>query len=179
MNEFLNNIQAILKILSQTPKQLYINLFKGLNVSLSDIIKKYKKYINLENNFNKQTINDTDNIQNITKKINILLNDWNNFVIKIRSEMMKIIENNINKEKNDIIKNINENKIKAINDNIFKLEQQLITVKNNSINESIRQMENNLNQQKESALRDIPYYNRNEASSKIDKEISRRKEEMI
>ena len=179
VNEFLNNIQAILKILSQTPKQLYINLFKGLNVSLSDIIKKYKKYINLENNFNKQTINDTDNIQNITKKINILLNDWNNFVIKIRNEMMKIIENNINKEKNDIIKNINENKIKAINDNIFKLEQQLITVKNNSINESIRQMENNLNQQKESALRDIPYYNRNEASSKIDKEISRIKEENI
>ena len=29
VNEFLNNIQAILKILSQTPKQLYINLFKG------------------------------------------------------------------------------------------------------------------------------------------------------
>ena len=57
------------------------------------------------------------------------------------------------------------------------MENQIITVKNKSIDDSIRKMEENLNKQKEEALKNIPYYNRNEASAKIDKEISRIKSE--
>ena len=177
IDEFIKNTQSILKILSQTPKQLYIQLFLTLKKSVEDIIKRHKEHINFEYKLKSKDINESENIETITKKINFLMDECNSVSNKLKYDLKNLIENNINKEKDEIFKKIEKSKNEAINKEISNLENQIITVKNKSIDDSIRKMEENLNKQKEEALKNIPYYNRNEASAKIDKEISRIKSE--
>ena len=84
-----------MKILSQTPKQLYIQLFLTLKKSVEDIIKRHKEHINFEYKLKSKDINESENIETITKKINFLMDECNTVSNKLKYDLKNLIENNI------------------------------------------------------------------------------------
>ena len=179
IDEYLNNIQAFLKLLIKVPKLLLSQLFKSIEKSLKDIINEHNKLYNLKYEIKAKNIDNILNISDIKKEILILIEDFNNVTYQIKNKSKQMLEDSIKKEKSNLLNEINKNKEIAFKDREKKLNDEISDVKSNSIIESIKQMEQNLNTEKEKALQNVPYYNRSEAITKIDNEIAKIKQENI
>ena len=177
VDEFLNNIQIILKLLSQTPKILYTKLFKTIRESLTTIINEHNKYFNYKYIIKAGNVDISHKIETIKNEMKILIEDCNIVVYQIKNQSKQMLEESIAKEKNKIMKDINKSKETAFRDNVNKLNLEISKVQDESINESIRKMEKDLEEEKEKTLQKVPYYNRNEAKTKIEQEISKIKQE--
>ena len=141
-------------------------MFKSIKESLQNIIKENNKNFKYNYIMKSGNIDSSKNIENMKKELDILIEDFNNVFIQTRNQSKKLLEENISKEKDQLMKEINSIKDKSYRENVDKLNLNISTAQNESINESIRKMEQNLEEEKNKVLQKVPFNNRYEAENK-------------